>query len=152
MRKAMLLLALFGLVGTLWAADPFVGTWKLNVAKSKASDPSQMPKNEIAKFVAQENGLKYVFDGADVRGKYHLAWSGKYDGKDYPLAGAFWADTSALKKVDTNTVVFVDKKAGKEAMTWHMTVSKDGKTQTVVGKGKDEKGQELTFNLVYDKQ
>jgi hypothetical protein len=32
MRKAMLLLAVLGFVGLLWAADPFVGTWKLNIA------------------------------------------------------------------------------------------------------------------------
>ena len=34
MRKAMILLAVFGLVGLLWGADPLVGTWKLNIAKS----------------------------------------------------------------------------------------------------------------------
>ena len=35
MRKAMLLLAVFGLVGSLWAADPIIGTRRLNLAKSK---------------------------------------------------------------------------------------------------------------------
>jgi len=37
MKKVMLLVAVFGLVGSLWAADPLIGTWKLNVAKSKFS-------------------------------------------------------------------------------------------------------------------
>ena len=43
MRKAMLLLAVFGLMGTLWAADPSLGTWKLNLAKSK------IPASDLAK-------------------------------------------------------------------------------------------------------
>jgi hypothetical protein len=152
MRKALLLLAVFGLVGTLWAADPLVGTWKLNVAKSKASDPSMMPKNETIKYLAQENGLKVIVDGFEARGKYHIVWSGKYDGKDYPYTGNLDADTSAMRKVDTNIVVFVDKKAGKEVVTWRLTTSKDGKTYILAAKGKDAKGQAFTMDLIYDKQ
>jgi hypothetical protein len=49
MRKAMLWIVVFGLVGTLWAADPFIGTWKRNVAKSTASNKSVMPTREIMK-------------------------------------------------------------------------------------------------------
>ena len=46
MRKAPLLFAVLGLAGSPWAADPFVGTWMLNVAKSKASNPNLMHKSE----------------------------------------------------------------------------------------------------------
>ncbi len=135
------------------AADPFVGTWKLNVAKSKASDPTMMSKREIIKIEALDNGLKFTLDGVDFYGKaYHSESSEKYDGKDYPFSGNQDADTSAIKKVDANTVVTMWKKAGKEVATWRVTVSKDGKTQTVSGKMKGAKGHEVTFDLVYDKQ
>ena len=153
MRKAMLLIAVFGLVTSLWAADPLVGTWKLNVSMSKASDPTMMPKREIIKIDALDNGTKNICDGVDANGKaYHYTWSPKYDGKDYPFTGNPDADTSAIKKVDANTVMDMWKKAGKEVATWRVTVSKDGKTHTVSGKMKDAKGQEVTFDLVYDKQ
>src|SRR5512138_1828268 len=38
MRKVMLLLTLFSFAGSLWAADPIIGNWKLNIAKSKLSE------------------------------------------------------------------------------------------------------------------
>ena len=69
------------------ADNPFVGTWKLNLAKSKyASGPA--PKGETWKIEAQDNGQKDTFDGIDANGKpYHVQASPKYDGKDYPVAG-----------------------------------------------------------------
>ena len=69
MRKALFLFVVFGLAGSLWAADPFIGTWKLNVAKSKAPDPSLLPKSEVFKNVAQGNLIKTTFDGVDSQGK-----------------------------------------------------------------------------------
>ena len=153
MRKAMLLLAVLGLAGVLWAADPFVGTWKLNVAKSKATDPSVMPKSEVLKTEAVDNGLKDVWDGVDADGKaYHVTWSPKYDAKDYPITGDPTVDTCMLKKTDATTFQFVCKKAGKQAMTGRDTVSKDGKTHTMTFKGINPKGQEYSGTFVYDKQ
>ena len=40
-RKAFLLLAVLGLTSSLWAADPIIGTWKLNVEKSKMLDEAR---------------------------------------------------------------------------------------------------------------
>jgi hypothetical protein len=46
MRKALLLFAVLGLAGSLWAADPRVGIWKLNAAKSKfPADAQTIPKD-----------------------------------------------------------------------------------------------------------
>jgi hypothetical protein len=158
MRKQILIFAaviivVLALVSMAMAADPIVGTWKLNVAKSKVSDPSMMNKSEIITNVAQENGLKFTIDGVDAKGKaYHVTWSGKYDGRDYPQTGSQDVDMTAAKKIDANTFIFMDKKAGKEDVTWRTTVSKDGKVMTIAGKGKDAKGQEWSVTAVYDKQ
>ena len=151
MRKAMLLLAVFGLAGFLYSADnPFIGTWKINVAKSKGTD---LPKSETVKTVAQGNELKTTIDTVDAQGKaIHTDWVGKWDGKDYPVKGDPDADMSATTKIDANTISVVNKKAGKEVVTYRVTISKDGKNSTVVGTAKDAKGQEMKFNLVYDKQ
>lgn len=48
MRKAMLLLAVLVLVGSLWAADPMLGTWELNIAQSTFTQAQPAPKEETA--------------------------------------------------------------------------------------------------------
>ena len=83
MRKALLLPAVVGLVGTLWAADAFVGTWKMNPAKSRFSYPP--PKSFISIIQAQDNGIKAVVDVIDADGNtIHRSLTAQYDGKDYP--------------------------------------------------------------------
>jgi hypothetical protein len=155
MRKAMLLLVIFGLVGTLWAADPFVGTWKSNVEKSKITPALHPPpKSFTIKVVPEGEGFKWIVDIVPPNNgnTLHMVWSGKYDGKDYPAMGDQGADTYAYKKIDSNTLLEVDKKAGKEVSNWRHVVSKDGKMLTQTGKVKDEKGQDIYVTGVFDKQ
>ena len=109
MRKGMLLLAVFGMVGLLWAADPFVGTWKLNVAKSKFDPPSSALKSDLVKIAAQVNGLKYTFDRVDLEGKaIHIEYAAKFDGKDYPvtITGDKSVSTTSLRRIDANTIEY----------------------------------------------
>lgn len=133
------------------AADPHVGTWKLNLAKSK-SNSGPPDKNSTATFTVQDNGIKLVNDGVDADGKtYHSEFAGKFDGKDYPATGADF-DTVALKKIDANTWSEVAKKAGKEIWSGTNAISKDSKTMTHTVKGKDAKGKDYTDISVFDKQ
>ena len=113
----MLLLGCFGMVGLLWAADPFVGTWKLNVAKSKFDPPSSALKSDLVKIAAQVNGLKYTFDRVDLEGKaIHIEYAAKFDGKDYPvtITGDKSVSTTSLRRIDANTIESVNKINGKE--------------------------------------
>ncbi len=147
---AILVLALTAVV--MAADDPFVGTWKLNVAKSKFN-PGEAPKSEILKCIAQGNGLKGSFDTVDATGKVsHTEFSAKYDGKDYPQPGDPNVDTTAFRKINPYTLEVVDKKAGKEIGRYRSTVSTDGKTTTIEGTVKDATGKEVTSISVYDKQ
>src|SRR5262245_4209918 len=134
------------------ASDNEVGTWKLNTAKSKY-DPGPAPKSATVKIEAQGDGIKYTSDGVDAEGKStHVEFSGKYDGKDTPVTGSPTADTIALKRIDANTTEGVTKKAGKVVATVKVVISKDGKTRTVTGKGKNAQGQDTSFTAVYEKQ
>jgi len=134
MRKAMLFIAMFALAGSLWGADPFTGTWKLNQAKSK-SYPGPTPKDEVIKLQALDNGLKGTIDGIGSDGKpYHVEWSGLY-GQDNPPIGDPSADAVLLKRIDANTLECIFKKAGKEFSKWRISVSKNGKTMTATGDG-----------------
>jgi len=135
------------------AADPFVGTWKLNVANSKVTDPSAMPKSLIYKAVAIDNGIKDIFDGVDAEGKaFHMEAPAIYDGKDHPIKGDPRADMLSIRRIDANTVLVVIKKAGKAISKLQITVSKDGKTRTVAGNSITPKGQPYSGTFVYDKQ
>ena len=133
------------------AADPHVGTWKLNVAKSKYSYPA--PKSSTIKVTAQKNGIKSVSDSVDAEGQAtHVEFTARYDGKDYPVTGIQAIDTIAFRKIKARTFDVVAKKAGKEIGTAREVFSKDGKTYTFTAKGKNAQGQDINYIAVYDKQ
>jgi len=134
------------------AADNQVGTWKLNVAKSKYS-PGPAPKEGTLTVESQPNGLKITIHGTDAEGKpVHMEFSPTYDGKDVPATGMPGADTINMKKIDDYTVESVSKKAGKPLITTKSVVSKDGKTRTTTQKGTNAKGEKVNNTIVYDKQ
>jgi hypothetical protein len=134
------------------AADNQVGTWKLDVAKSKYS-PGPAPKERTLKIEAQADGLKFTIDGIDAEGKaVHMEFSPKYDGKDYPTTGMPGADSISLKKINDNTIETVSKKGGNPVMTTKSVVSKNGKTRTTTQKGKNAKGQDVNNVVVYNRQ
>src|SRR5262245_3071422 len=95
---AMVLTSVLDLSEILFAADNNVGTWKLNLAKSKYVS-SEAPKSQTLKIEAWgDDGLKYSADGVGADGKpIHTEFQAKYDGKDYPYKGAD-ADTLAYKR------------------------------------------------------
>jgi hypothetical protein len=153
MSVTVVFASLLALAVIALAADPFVGTWKVNVAKSKALSPNMLPKNETIKNEGIDNGLKATCDGLDAEGKaYHILYSVKYDGKDYSFTGDPKRDTISAKKIDPSIAVFVYKKAGKEVATCKCTITKDGKTATCSGKAKDAKGQDVAMDIIYEKQ
>jgi len=117
MRKAMLVLAVFGLVGTLWAQSPFDGTWKIDLSKTQY-------QGKPSTYLLQ-NG---TYECSSCDPKYTL----KADGTDQPAPpGAINYDTRTIKVVDDKTVEFTSKKGGKVVTSVKDTVSADGKTETV---------------------
>jgi hypothetical protein len=153
MRKAMLLLAVFGLVGLAWAADPYVGTWKLNPTKTKVTGSGSADRSATAIIESQENGIKLTFDGVDAAGKpIHMEFAAKYDGKDYSVKGYATIDTVSIRRINNDTHDRLYKKGGKEVLSEYAVASKDGRKGTVTQKGKDEKGQAFTVVTVWEKQ
>jgi hypothetical protein len=133
------------------ADDPNMGTWKLNEAKSKYSPGA--PKNTSVVYEAAGDSVKVTVDGVGADGKpTHNEWTGKFDGKDYPLTGDPTADTRSYKKIDTRTMELTNKKGGKPVVTGKITVSADGKSRTVAVSGTDASGKKVTSTAVYDKQ
>ena len=127
-----------------------MGTWKLNEAKSKFSTKS---RNNTVVYMAMGDNVMVTIDGLDADGKpAHTEWTGKFDGKDYPVTGDPTSDTRAYTAVNDNTLTFAGKKAGKVTISGKIVVSADGKTRTVTSAVTDAAGKKLKATAVYDKQ
>ena len=149
--RTMLLTLLFCLsvAAVSFAADANVGTWKLNEAKSKIAAGS--PKNITVVYTAAGDSYKCVVDGVDGGGKpTHNEWTGKFDGKDYPVIGDPNSDTRAIQKVDDHHYNLNNKKGGKTTVDGTIVV--EGKTRTLTLHRTDASGKKSTSTAVYDKQ
>ena len=134
------------------AADAWIGSWKMDTSKSKAS-PGPAPKSLDVKWEATSAGTKFSSEGVNADGKAtHSAYVSKFDGKDVPYEGNPDADTAAPKKVDDNTYTNTWKKGGKPTINAKVVVSADGKTMTITQTGKNSKGEAVNNAIVYTKQ
>jgi hypothetical protein len=134
-----------------FADDAFTGTWKLNEAKSKIAAGTN--KNTTVTYEVSGDSVKVTLDGVGPDGKAtHDEWTGKYDGKDYPVTGNPMTDTRAYKKINDRTLEATGKKSGKVVLTAKITVSADGKTRTVVATQTGADGKKATSTVIYEKQ
>jgi hypothetical protein len=132
--------------------DPRIGTWKLNVAKSKYS-PGPPPQSQTLKVEASGKGEKVTSEVVNADGTNTTTqYTANFDGKDSPLTGSPIADMVSLKRIDARTTERTDKKGGTVAQTIKRVVSADGKTMNVTVKGKNAQGQEVSNVVVFEKQ
>ena len=134
-----------------FAADPNMGTWKLNEAKSKFSPGA--PKNHTVVYEAAGEKTKVTVDGIDGAGQtIHNVWTGVFDGKDYPITGSPTGDMRSYTRVNDRTLTFTEKKGGKVVTSGRIVVTVDGKSRTVTTTGTNAEGQKISTTAVYDKQ
>jgi hypothetical protein len=150
-RIAVLSVALsFVAAAACFAANPHIGTWKLNEAKSKLVPG--MGKNTTVTYAEQKDKIKVTVEGVDKDGKAtHSVWIGKFDGKAYPLKGNLTYNSIAYKVVNERTNDITAMKDGKVAWYGRITVSADGKSRTVTLNGTDADGKKFKGKAVYDK-
>lgn len=134
-------------------SDPLVGTWKLNVAKSKF-DPGPGPKSLTRTVVAEGKSVKYTFEGIGADGKpVSFGFSITFDGKDNPTNGSLQGvDTISAKRTDAHHFVATLKSGGKEIEIARVSVSADGKVTTVESTGTTMAGTKAHNVQVFDKQ
>jgi hypothetical protein len=136
-------------------ADPWIGTWKVNLAKSTYSPG---PKPTVAATVKIESspggGIKTTIDGANAQGQpTHTETVGMFDGKDNPVQGAPAPNTTtAYTRIDDRTFQGMGKVDGKATTTTKVTISADGKTLTATVTGQNAQGQTVNNVIVADKQ
>ena len=150
MRRVVLVVVMCALALTSSGADnPFLGTWELNMVKSKP-DPSSPP--------IQSQKVKYSLDGSLL--KASLTTDGNpsahptvYDGQEHEYGG-----TSALSPTHITPtwkgkmLETVFKRNGVKVGTRKNTLSADGLTMTVVTEGTKPDGSKYMSVLVFEKQ
>jgi hypothetical protein len=137
--------------GTMcFANNPTIGTWKLNESKSTFGDGAG--KSTLVVWQNAGHQDKCTVDGTDAHGKKtHSVWTGKLDGKDYPITGDAQSDTRSFKMSGKNTIEMVSKKNGKTVGDGTIVVATDGKTRTVTSTIRNAKGVKVTSTLFYNK-
>src|SRR2546430_17554344 len=147
---SLILLAAVFFAAPAFAADPIVGSWTLNVAKSKFADKALTGGTRV---YTEANGL-YTLDqkltGADGKEKSNHA---QYrDGKEEKQAPGRTSVATVAKKIDANTWDFVLKKTVKAVRQVHRVVSADGKALTVHNIGTKLSGGDGAESLVFGRQ
>ena len=136
--------------GAMCFANPTLGTWKLNESKSKFGEGAG--KSLVVVWEKAGGQDKCTVDGVDAAGKKtHTVWTGKLDGKDYPITGDATSDTRSFNLRSDNTIEMVSKKDGKTVGEGSIVVSADGKTRTVTNTMTNTKGEKVTTTQAYDK-
>lgn len=145
---AMTTLAAFG-------ADNSLGTWTLNIEKSKFDPPPLPVKSLTVTREASDGGVKVTVtgeraDGTAIKGSY----TAKYDGTETSVTGEGAPyDTVSVKQVNANTFTAERKKTGGPySATDRLVISKDGKTMTQTSKGTNTAGKPFTSTFHYEKR
>src|SRR5688572_9605752 len=134
------LTATSGGISVAQTPDPGLGTWKLNVAKSKFT-PGPAPKSSGVTFSAAGQGVKAVIEGIGPDGsKTHWEYTANFDGKPYPVTGNPDGDMVVAKRINANTIETSYTLKGKPTTVNRRVVSADGKTLTVTTTGTNGQG------------
>jgi hypothetical protein len=134
------------------ASENWVGSWKLNAAKSTFASEAVV-RAQTLKFEATLAGIKLTSEGTDPQGKpMQGQYTSKFDGKDVAWTGNPSADMASPKRIDDNNYENVWKSGGKPTMTSKVVVSNDSKTLTVTQTPTAAKDAAQSSVAVYDRQ
>jgi hypothetical protein len=137
-------------VAMSFQSNAHMGTWKLNEAKSKLAGKA---RNHTVVYETAGDQIKVTVDGVDENGgAVHSEWTGKFDGKDYPVTGDANSDTRSYRMINKSTLALTGKKGGKVTLTGRIAISRNGKSRTVTTTSTSPEGKKTTNVAVYDKQ
>jgi hypothetical protein len=134
------------------ATDPTIGVWKLDVDKSNFT-LGPAPMGSVMKVEAWEDGLKMSADTIAAGGeRIHPEIAYRFDGNDYSLTGSPVADSVSTRRINERKSESAFKKDGKITIRAKTFISSDGKTLTVMRRGRDAQGYMVDEVMVYERQ
>jgi hypothetical protein len=136
------------------AAEPIVGTWKINASKSKLAPVGSWLKEATMTFLESGDQLLVEIKGTHIDGtpyssKGHRPLVGGIVKSEPPSAEGTVLYVTVIGPGDAYLTTFQN---GKQTVLDHYVVNKDGKTLTIATKGMDEKGKPAEALYVLDKQ
>ena len=136
------------------APDPWIGTWKVNLAKSTFNPGPKPTVAGTIKTEASAGGIKTTIDGVNAQGQpTRTDTVAKFDGKDNPVEGAPVPNsTTALMRIDGRTFEATGKVDGKVTVVTRVAISADGKTLTATQAGKTAQGAAVNNIIVAGRQ
>jgi hypothetical protein len=155
MRKLLLLIAVLGFVGTLWAADPIEGTWKLNITKSKPAPGEQMGVKELT-VISRSIGtdIETIFQGIGTDGTSFSmkSISPQQGGIIKSEQPATEGNLTVITVIGPLEMYGTSIEKGKQVEVTHTVVSKDGKTLNRTVKTMNAQGKLVESLQVFEKQ
>jgi hypothetical protein len=152
MPCARFLVLLPVLTNLLWSADSVIGTWRLNVQKSRFL-PGPAFQSEIRTYEEQKEGVKVTIRAVDGKGRRStIIYLTTPDGQQHVVSGSGGpADSVALKRVNEFTAESILLHAGKEIAKTVRVIDPEGTTMTITYKGLDPEGNSVDNRLVFER-
>ena len=140
------------LAPSVWPADPSIGTWKLNVRRSRFR-PGPGFQSETRTYEEQKDGVKVTIRTVDAKGRLVTSvYLTTADGEQHAVSGSGGpADSVGLKRINEYTAESTLMHAGREIAKTTRVVSEDGKTMTITYKGLDPAGDDVNYTLVFER-
>ncbi|HUJ72201.1 MAG TPA: hypothetical protein VLZ30_08140 [Verrucomicrobiae bacterium] len=156
MNPRLPLIALFA--GSVFAQDGVqlkIGTWKLNIEKSKFPAGTE-PRSDTRVYEDRGGGvILSKHTTVDHQGKEALTiYVAKFDDKEYPVItrGSSAFSFITFHSIDARSESCVLNRDGNVAARGRTTISRDGKTMTMTLNRTNAEGQSAQEIDVYDKQ
>jgi hypothetical protein len=128
-----------------------LGTWKLNVAKSRYR-VGPPPLSQVRTYEPHGESVKATIVTVYADGRSTtVGYVANYDSLEYAVTGSPDADTITLKKVAPRTAQAELSHAGMIMAKASRTISEDGLVMTIAYKG-ELMGRPVDYVAVYDKQ
>ena len=152
MNSSLTAILLLVTAGTGFAANPYLGIWKFNDAKSKLAPG--VSRNATMTYSQHGDYIKMVTDGTNPDGKpKHTVWMGRFDGNAYPVKGDPFSpyNSMGMQAITDHVQLIQGIAEGKVAWWGTVTISPDGKTRTARLHSTDSRGRNFTVRKVYDR-
>ena len=128
-------------------SNPFAGTWKANLSKSK-QHPNHLFESATLRFEVSDEVVSLTFSGVNMAGEQESGTTKLYpDGKERPVSEAPGV-VVVTKWVGSHALETVAKKDGKVVGHSIYEISSDGKMLTAKVKGVDASGAEFEQVIV----
>lgn len=148
----MRLFALCMLSARLWAAEPFLGTWDMDLSKSRIDNPELLKRVEMT-FTAKDAGefgwsdAQYRADGRVLKREIVLS----FDGVPRPVPDRPGV-TMVWTKLDPATIQRINKRSDKVSLIAIFSVYPDGETLVQVVHVFDASGKLSSDETVFWKR